>query len=210
MENKKDDLLMKDRQDENHVQRTQTNDEQNQKQRKDPSKKTNKLNWRSPIYRSTMETRASTHKVTGSLNMQDGKLELVEQLSTTGTVIAKGSELVMGNNSDRFLQRLLRSNVEDSVVREMNSMGPLENNQTQVIKPNRATCNPFYNVNIFEDLQNEHLDGIRVLTDNTVAMFNINRGRTALPLVNLVNSILLLAEQQGWKVEAQHTLAIMN
>ncbi|KAA6386764.1 MAG: hypothetical protein EZS28_017706, partial [Streblomastix strix] len=50
-------------------------------------------------------------------------------------------------------------------------------------------------------LQNEHLDGIRVLTDNTMEMFNINKGRTALPLVSIVNSTLLLTELQGWNVE---------
>ncbi|KAA6393484.1 MAG: hypothetical protein EZS28_010987 [Streblomastix strix] len=59
-------------------------------------------------------------------------------------------------------------------------------------------------------LQEAQLEGIRVLTDNIVAMFNLNKGRVALSLANLVNSILLLAEQQGWKVEAQHIQGIMN
>ncbi|KAA6338807.1 MAG: hypothetical protein EZS28_052669 [Streblomastix strix] len=59
-------------------------------------------------------------------------------------------------------------------------------------------------------LQNEHLDGKRVLTDNTMEMFNINKGRTALPLVSIVNSTLLLTELQGWNVETQHILGIMN
>ncbi|KAA6370848.1 MAG: hypothetical protein EZS28_033626 [Streblomastix strix] len=41
-------------------------------------------------------------------------------------------------------------------------------------------------------------------------MFNLNKGRAALPLVGLVNGILLLAEQQKWKVEAQHIPGVMN
>ncbi|KAA6359194.1 MAG: hypothetical protein EZS28_045279 [Streblomastix strix] len=59
-------------------------------------------------------------------------------------------------------------------------------------------------------LQDAQLEGIRELTDNTVAMFNLNKGRAALPLAGLVNSILLIAGQQGWKVEALHIPGIMN
>ncbi|KAA6329901.1 MAG: hypothetical protein EZS28_053561 [Streblomastix strix] len=64
LENKGNDLLANSGQEKMHDQGVKINDQQSQEYRKDPSKKTSKFNWRNPIYRSIVETRASTHKVT--------------------------------------------------------------------------------------------------------------------------------------------------
>ncbi|KAA6389839.1 MAG: hypothetical protein EZS28_014638 [Streblomastix strix] len=121
-----------------------------------------------------METRASTHKVAESLKKQVCQLVRLKQLSTIDIIIAKGPELVMGNNSDRCFQNRLGATLKTKQLGKQIAWRHWE-----IVK-------------------------LGVPTNNTGATLNINKNRAALPLVSLMNSILLLAEQQKWKVEAQH------
>ncbi|KAA6395724.1 MAG: hypothetical protein EZS28_008745, partial [Streblomastix strix] len=191
LEYRGDDFLANSGYEKMHAQGVKINDEQSKEQRKESSKKASKFNWRNPIYRRQMETRASTHKVVGSSEKQDCKPERLEQPSSIDTVADERLKLVMGSNSNGCLQGRLGSNAKNAIIRKENSMGTLENSQAHII-------------------QLERVEGTGVLTDNTVAIFNLNKRRAAFPLVGLVNSILLLAEQQQWKVEAQHIRGIMN
>ncbi|KAA6319861.1 MAG: hypothetical protein EZS28_054764, partial [Streblomastix strix] len=151
LENKGDDILANSGQEEMHAQGAQINDEQSQEQRKDPSKKTSKFNWRNPIYRSTMETRASTHKVIGSSEKQDCKPERLEQPCSIDTEADERPKLVMGNNSNGCLQGRLGSNTKDSIIREENSMGTLESSQANIIQLGRVISYSSHNEMIFED-----------------------------------------------------------
>ncbi|KAA6354982.1 MAG: hypothetical protein EZS28_049491, partial [Streblomastix strix] len=152
MGNKGDYLLTNSGQEKMHAQGVKINDEQGQEQRKDLSKKISKFNWRNPIYRSTMETRASTRKIVGSSEELDCKLERLEQFSSIDTVADERSKLVMGNNSNRCLYRMLKNNAEDSLIREENCMGTLEYSQAQIIQRKRASNNHSYNSKIFVDV----------------------------------------------------------
>ncbi|KAA6362046.1 MAG: hypothetical protein EZS28_042427, partial [Streblomastix strix] len=151
LENRGNDILVNSGQEKMHAQGVKINDEQGQEQRKDPSKKTSKFNWRNPIYRSIVETRASAHKVIGSSEKQDCKPERLEQPSSIDTVADEGLKLVMGNNSNGCLQGRLGSNAKDSIIREENSMGTLENSQANIIQSERVTSNSSHNEMIFED-----------------------------------------------------------
>ncbi|KAA6400563.1 MAG: hypothetical protein EZS28_003914 [Streblomastix strix] len=143
-----------------------------------------------------MQTRASTYNVVKPSKEQDCKLERLEQPSTINTAADEGTKLVMGNNSNRCLQRRMGSNVEDPITREKNCMRILENSQAHIIQLKGVTCYSPHNEMIFEHF-------IR----RTIRR---HQSRTALPLAGLVNSIQLLPEHQGLKVGAKHIPGIMS
>ncbi|KAA6400957.1 MAG: putative Transposon Ty3-G Gag-Pol polyprotein [Streblomastix strix] len=57
----------------------------------------------------------------------------------------------MGNNLNGCLQGRMRSNAKDSIIREENSMGTLENSYAHIIQLERVTSYSSHNEMIFED-----------------------------------------------------------
>ncbi|KAA6370565.1 MAG: putative Transposon Ty3-I Gag-Pol polyprotein [Streblomastix strix] len=52
--------------------------------------------------------------------------------------------------------------------------------------------------------------GIQLLTDNTVTMYCLNKGKGSITIATLVDKILKLAEQYNWIIEASHITGLSN
>ncbi|KAA6369467.1 MAG: hypothetical protein EZS28_035008, partial [Streblomastix strix] len=184
-------------------------------------------NWRDSIHMNTIQTRRTSHQVALKVERQGSSQWRLEQVDSTQQERDTRHNLVDQHASpqlttvlhetkqmDNDLNRCFEFRIGATLIRENQGKvfahGEWKDNNHKSSNLREVTAVLKELLEFRQELTQQQHIGIRLLTDNIVIMYCLNKGKGSITIAPLVDKVLKLAERYNWIIEASHIPSLSN
>ncbi|KAA6365507.1 MAG: hypothetical protein EZS28_038965, partial [Streblomastix strix] len=184
-------------------------------------------NWRDPIHKSTIQTRRASHQVALKVERQGSSQQRLEQVDSTqqerdtrynlvdqqvspqSTIVLHETQQV-DNNPDKRLEFRLGATLIRENMEKVFAHGEWKNSNLKSSNLREVTAVLKALLEFSQELIQQQPIVIQLITDNTVIMYCLNKGKGSITISPLMDKVLKLAEQYSWIIEASHIPGLSN